>query len=90
MPENWISIKDKLPKFEEIVLFTDGKDTAMGYLHSTVKKGNTYCVVYGDIWERAVERGDSFETTYVRDILESRYIRGVTHWMSLPEPPKEE
>lgn len=104
MPE-WISVKDGLPENEETVLvsavrqyangkhwnvvmtafhtngklkmeessFVWGEDVEMEYREET----DDYIIPEG--WWEAVECGDEFSAV---DLL-------VTHWMPLPEPPKE-
>ena len=47
------------------------------------------CIVYDG---SSVQYGDYFSNSewYTPDCYESDEIRGVTHWMPLPKPPKEE
>jgi len=70
----WISVKDKLPPMYHMVLIT-GKNSA----------GGSFGVIKGS------HDGDKGQW-YRDDIGQYADSRGdtVTHWMPLPEPPKED
>lgn len=73
----WISVKDRLPDFEAEVLFFDNcKSIHKGWLS---RKSNCWFI---DTSELSVD-GDACITD---DSIEIEYV---THWMPLPEPPKE-
>jgi len=69
----WISVKERLPKEDENVLFYDGKEIRCGYLHlfeyyaGNKLEWDTNC--YWDGWE--CNRGEY----------------NPSHWMPLPPPP---
>lgn len=69
----WISVKDRLPPMYHMVLIT-GKNSA----------GGSFGVIKGS------HDGDKGQW-YREDIGQYAEPRGdtVTHWMPLPEPPKE-
>lgn len=67
MPNEWISVKEQLPKpFISVLVFMPGEEP-----HPTVHEG---FISYEGIW---------VSNHYVREHGE------VTHWMPMPEPPKE-
>ena len=73
---NWISVKDRLPEKVENRLFP----TVIVYT-TTGEVAVGFIDYTGDtFW---VLRGDA-------DTLEEHPMEYVTHWMLLPEPPKEE
>ena len=80
----WISVKDRLPERKE-------------YLHeSNVIRGSSeYVLVYISAtfpYKRMfVTIGRySYDEMYPRWVVRSSHDGDVTHWMPLPEPPKEE
>jgi len=71
----WVSVKDRLPKiFPEHYLFYTGKKE----------------VVLGFVYD---DKAMMFEIgngiIYINDLLNDK-LAVATHWMPLPEPPKEE
>lgn len=58
----WISVKDRLPDADDVVLAVAANTGDMGIAQHC---GNGIFLDYGDVWEE------------------------VTHWMPLPELPKE-
>ena len=81
--QEWISVKDRLPELNEIVLAVlnePNKRLNYPYEEKTLllfRRGYKYITGYEEKWERPF----GAET---RD-----YNDEVTHWMPLPEPPKE-
>lgn len=65
----WISVKDRRPSINEIVLVYDTffEDVSIGYISEFLGERTIWIIDYGE----------SVSDT-------------VTHWMPLPEPPKEE
>lgn len=62
---NWISVKDRLPDENEIILLCDGKEVTVGF------------------------RWNGFITGEIRWNCQDDWFETVTHWMPLPELPKE-
>lgn len=85
----WISVKEKLPEEEEPVLILV-KETEHYGLKLEFKK--VYWCQYLAIWD-----GEEWYTTWcngcrkISDTAKEPYADdyAVTHWMPLPEPPKE-
>jgi hypothetical protein len=72
----WISVKDKLPEYPQVVLVTN-KDSNLystAYFNGTQWIPDPFVIGY-DSWD---------DFTALRLMIEP------THWMPLPEPPKEE
>ena len=68
----WISVKDRLPKKHQQVLFLYGELIMLGHLVNRMDLGwdiKYYC--------------------FVDDNNLSYEVKDVTHWMTLPEPPKD-
>lgn len=86
----WVSVKDKLPKDDhEVLVYTEEIETYGR--HGEHKK------VYHDIYRGCFD-GTEWYTSYcygceyiykMNEKYPSEHIE-VTHWMLLPEPPKEE
>lgn len=70
----WISVEDELPE-------TDGVNESKKYI-VTFQKENGHKFVDYDIYESASE--EWIFTELIRN------AGTVTHWMALPEPPKED
>ena len=70
----WISVKDRLPEPDENVFIYATRWEVKGYVVGITRRYR-----YTDGRETWVEPFPGFELTY-----------HITHWMSLPEPPKEE
>ena len=79
MPE-WISVKDRLPEIE----FEDNQHQASIMVLATtcggILFGYFYIYKYNGTWEFV---------SYDEDMDFDRCVT-VTHWMPLPEPPKED
>lgn len=72
----WISVKDRLPEFDKRVLALDAsKEVAILRLHS--------------VTGRKTADGDSISTDWYEQTSYDTYYENVTHWMPLPEPPKQ-
>ena len=77
----WISVKDRLPRHLQSVLFLYSDDCGIELLTGWYDQDNKewVCAIVG----------------FFRDISEKAYDdshfkkKNVTHWMPLPEPPKE-
>lgn len=71
----WISVKDKLPDKDDIndYLITDGKRCFVGFYRHKVKA-----------W-------DNFTLGWVQEYYSDGSVEDIeiTHWMPLPEPPKD-
>ncbi|ENN6627106.1 DUF551 domain-containing protein, partial [Escherichia coli] len=78
-PAGWISCSERMPKMGErqcYVLAADFKNTY------TPNIPNTQVGVYGDWFNDGNPTWDDGDG-------EDLYLKEVTHWMPLPEPPKE-
>lgn len=75
----WISVKDRLPKNSDEVLIYVGIDIVQAYIINGYWKGSinvTDNMIDGFVNDRTiVKQGSRFDF--------------VTHWMPLPEPPKQ-
>lgn len=72
----WISVNDRLPKeFEDVLV------CAINEYGETYEKGEKYLAL-----DRMVRWMDKTPTSFRTD----RYYGKVTHWMPLPDSPKEE
>lgn len=73
---NWIEVKIK-PEIGTEILFTDGCEVYFGS--------------YGYLSEYDKERGLGFidATTWSSDFGYEHFENNITHWMELPEPPKQ-
>ena len=71
----WISVKDRLPDEDDIndYLITDGKRCFVGFYHHKAKG-----------W-------DNFTLGWIQEYYADGEVDDIeiTHWMPLPEPPKE-
>jgi len=73
----WISVKDKLPQKYQRVLVTDGKQICLHYKQSFIN------------WQD--ERGHDLYCSCTENKDKCEFREGdITHWMPLPELPKEE
>jgi hypothetical protein len=72
--DNWISVKDRLPKHQESVLITDGKTvTAAEYF--------VWAPSMSDLAPWRAHLIDGYEWDWELD------QRAVTHWMPMPPAP---
>ena len=91
---NWISVKDRLPEPYELVLiyYTKGNrptysegiiyDSAK-HLHSDSHREAFWrSCGYGLVWEDGFGR-------QIQSLTAKKSKNNVTHWMPLPEPPKQ-
>ena len=76
----WISIKDRLPKQYENVLVSDKKSTWVASLQK-VKEKNIWWAANPD-YKREYWDGNFPAMPYLT-------VCSTSHWMPLPEPPKE-
>lgn len=75
--DNWISVKDKLPpKGISVLLYGEYMGVCEGYLLHDYKP--TYYGIEAQEWERE----------YMCMGFNAEVNAGITHWMPLPEPPK--
>ena len=88
----WISVKDRLPEPGKIVLvhqvyswqrFEDGAAVTVGRLRPT----ENGCVSY---WEFQYYRPDFRDGTVLDNGIICPGSEYITHWMPLPEPPRED
>lgn len=78
LPNEWVSVEERLPELPE-------KDWCSKMVISCDKNGH----VAPMIWERAQVRGKMIERwKYHWDRIYDG--AGITHWIPLPDPPKEE
>ena len=82
MSSEWISVKDKEPCVGSLVFESDGSISVVDELIVIkVKSGPVYFTVEGiDKFEDLCSKG------YV---VKAENLTHITHWMPLPEPPKE-
>lgn len=84
----WINVKDRLPNENEFVLATDGKNTEkvrfMG-VRNRLQNGKFF---HG--WFIGHFSGDYAGTFSSEPYSYNEYMDDCTHWMPLPEPPKDE
>ena len=73
MPK-WIPVTEGLPENFVEVLVTDGKDVGIAALQGFMDDEVVWCNAYG--------------MDYIDDPDDEDYLP-ITHWMPLPEPPKE-
>ena len=66
--DNWISVKDRLPKNRSGVIGTNGE-------------------LVGEIWFDKDKFNHPFDV-YV-DEYDLAFIKSITHWMLLPNPPED-
>lgn len=78
----WISVKDRMPELltDVLVLTIEPRDY-------TILKYNSHMQV-AFLFERLVSEFESEESK--KDILRWSIFGDITHWMPLPEYPKEE
>lgn len=74
---NWISVKDRLPKDTNDVMVYIGDVIAIGYIDADGE------------WDISPVPDMVSEPDQLSSWLDSRLIKPPTHWMPLPEPPKE-
>ncbi len=74
----WISVKDRLPEDKVEVLFYEKWCGVPGVGYYSEK-----C----EDWNADTEFVEAYGNSYVLSTIESE---DVTHWMPLPDPPKEE
>lgn len=75
----WISVKDRLPENDDEVLIYIVKDIVQAYF-------------LRGYWHGSIMVTDNMNDGYVSDrriVKEGSSFDFVTHWMPLPEPPKE-
>jgi hypothetical protein len=73
-PEKWISVKDRLPdNNQEILVYSNTLEA------KEVRKLTPYACYYYDGF---MSYGDNLSQQWLSTIT-------ITHWMPLPEPPKE-
>lgn len=82
MPNEWISVKEKEPCVGSLIFETDGHlSIATEIFTIKTKSGLVYITEKTmDILELLCAKGD---------VVEIESINHITHWMPLPEPPKE-
>jgi len=85
----WITIEQARKVLE---ILRDKMPTIDGWISvkdDLPKEFGEPCIVYNG---SSVQYGDYFSNSewYTPDCYESDEIRGVTHWMPLPKPPKED
>lgn len=80
----WISIKDKLPKHHETILvFTPRGQGVCIFLDSVIM--NRELVEKGYPSEQVDTRSHPYY--FCSQETKQHTLNGVTHWMTLPEPP---
>lgn len=70
----WIDVNERLPKVYDEVLITDGKYISIGYV---VSVDDRKYVLNGEVGN-------------LREWIGRYPVNNVTHWMPLPEPPKND
>ena len=86
----WISVKDRLPEQQHYVDIIDELgDPGHRYEYMKSRPVTVWMNVNGDQWIDTAEYWTEGENRYWQN-FESEYAEdAVTHWMPLPEPPKE-
>lgn len=89
--QQWISVKDRLPENEEDDVLIYCRETEHYGLHKEKRKA--YHAIYkgaydGDRWYTNWCHGCKYIEDVNAEWLDEEIT--VTHWMPLPEPPKEE
>lgn len=70
----WISVKQRLPKHDKMVIVSDGKKTWGAYFNRTHGKGSDRWAITFSFWH------------YGHPIPFK--AEDITHWMEQPKPPK--
>ena len=78
MTQKWISIKDELPKEGTLVLVINGKLSCI----SLALKNNENKIIFILI--------DTKELFYENDKESVLVLKNITHWMNLPDLPKDD
>ncbi|EOM9326049.1 DUF551 domain-containing protein [Escherichia coli] len=78
-PDSWISCSERMPEMGERQCYVLAADFKNNYLPSIP---NTQVGVYGDWFNDG-------KPTWDDGGGEDLYLKEVTHWMPLPEPPQE-
>lgn len=76
---NWINVKDRLPEW--------GKEAKRGHQPFLVFNKDTLTVSVAYLTNQSIETLPGFRIW--KTVYESIPLYKVTHWMPLPEPPKE-
>ena len=74
MKEQWISVKDRLPDYDTYTLWCRED----GFMFIAEIDHDCTWSIFKDIYERPAPFLDEHEV-----------VAKITHWMPLPEPPKE-
>ena len=81
MENNWISVKDEFPKHEQQVWIS--------FIYPSGEKGQGYAIfdLENKDWFYDIESTDLISQIQAKKL--GYDAADVTHWMPLPEPPKE-
>lgn len=77
----WIPVTERLPELQEMQIYDDDGSVYVTHVSDTVLAYTKYgqsVVVFREVWEGRESWVDDGGSCYT-----------VTHWMLLPEPPKE-
>lgn len=80
----WISVNERLPNNNQRVLATNNNEIELCFYRGDNKRVNQY-----NDWYIGWFAGDSGGTFSSEPYSYDKYISNVTHWMPLPEPPKD-
>jgi hypothetical protein len=82
----WISVKERLPNHNDRVLVCNGKwMCVLSFVDSVKMNQDLIEMGYGD---RCVDE-EKNPYYFVSQEVHRHTMKGVTHWMELPEPPNE-
>lgn len=79
----WISVKDRLPNYDQLALLWQSELQAQ-FVGRRVDSGLAFPLYY---WECTSEFFEAWKEIYFPKLM---HEGTVSHWMPLPEPPKEE
>jgi len=80
--QHWISVEDRLPEYDQLALLWQSELQAQ-FVGRRVDSGLAFPLYY---WECASDFFEAWKEIYYPKLM---HQGAVSHWMPLPEPPKE-